>query len=123
MCLASVRSLGVGSYIIASEPSPLPESPWQLAQYSLKTGLAALRLASEAGSGFLRSLSSRGTFQGVLWRAARPIERKMRAMTRAKRSLRSVFGFLGGVVMFYSLIKFSHRRGWAGSGNWVGRRG
>jgi hypothetical protein len=27
------------------------------------------------------------------------MERKIRATTRAKRSLRSVFGFLGGVVM------------------------
>ena len=66
MCFASVRSLGEGSYIMASEPSPLPESPWQLEQYSLKTGFAALRLAPEAARGFLRSLSSRGTLQGVL---------------------------------------------------------
>src|SRR6267143_1138258 len=99
MCFTSVRSLGEGSYIMASEPSPLPESPWQLAQYSLKTGFAAFRFVAEAARGFLRSLSSRGTFHGVLWRAAKPMERKIRAMTRANRSLRSVFCFLGGAGM------------------------
>jgi len=99
MCFASVRSLGDGSYIMASEPSPFPVSPWQLAQYSLYTGFAALRLASVEAIGFLRSLSSRGTFQGVLWKAARPIERKIRRITRARRSLTSVFGFLAGVGM------------------------
>jgi hypothetical protein len=29
------------------------------------------------------------------------MERKIRMMTRAKRSLRSVFGFLGGVVITF----------------------
>src|ERR1700739_1642115 len=74
-------------------------------------GFAALRLASVEAKGFLRSLSSRGTFQGVLWKAARPIERKIRRITRARRSLTSVFGFFAEVGMDLFPGKVSHRWG------------
>src|SRR6516162_8907937 len=47
-----------------------------------------VRLTSAALRGFLRSFASWGTTQGVLWKAAKPIDRQMRANTQAKRILR-----------------------------------
>ena len=48
-----------------------------------------LRLTSAALKGFLRSFASWGTTQGVLWKAARPIDKQMSANTQARRILRS----------------------------------
>jgi hypothetical protein len=45
------------------------------------------------------------------------MERKIRRITNAKRSLRSVFGFLGEVGIICSPGKVSHRRERAESGN------
>src|SRR6516225_2796411 len=48
-----------------------------------------VRLTSAGLKGFLRSFASWGTTQGVLWKAAKPIERQISAKTQAKRILRS----------------------------------
>src|SRR6266702_3352645 len=69
-------------------------------------GLAALRLVSLAGMGFLRSLSSRGTFHGVSWKTARTMQTKIRRMTRPRRILMDVLDFLGEVDMFFHRRKF-----------------
>src|SRR5258708_9427588 len=86
-------------------------------------GFAALRLASLAGTGFLRSLSSRGTLHGVLCKAAMPIETRIRTMTKPRRIFIGVFDFLGGLGSFHLPQKVSHRLDWTGSGPSVGRWG
>src|SRR5690348_211730 len=82
-------------------------------------GFAALRLAAEASSGFLRTFSSAGTFQGVSWNAARPMQTKIRMMTRPSRILMDVFDFLGAVGMFCSPGKVSHRWAYARNRKWA----
>src|SRR5215469_2721034 len=73
-------------------------------------GFAALKLASEIGRGFLRSFASEGTCQGVRWKAARPIDRKIRTMTTARRSFWRSLGFLGAAFMGDFLEKVSHKQ-------------
>src|SRR6516165_1846629 len=47
-----------------------------------------VRLTSAGLKGFLRSFASWGTTQGVLWKAAKPIDRQISARTQARRILR-----------------------------------
>src|ERR1700694_701859 len=61
MRFASVKSAGVGSYRLASRPSPLPVSPWQCAHLSAYTSRADFNAGAVACNGFFSCFASSGT--------------------------------------------------------------
>jgi len=94
--VGEIRWVLEGSYIMVGAVDLLPESArgsWG-AVFVVGWVFAGIsKICGEAARGFLRQLVfEEGTLHGVLWRALRPRERKIRAMTRGgNREFEEVF--------------------------------